>query len=106
MGRGAVNVNSSLEGRIMKLPTLANMAFAEANIRAGVTYDKMNEYEKGLVDYIKGQAELITAAAKAKKPEEILRFIKDLKLPPAEPLVPEELEKYNRLTIEALGKAA
>ncbi|MCX5678423.1 MAG: glycogen/starch synthase [Candidatus Omnitrophica bacterium] len=103
-GEGAVDINHDVDLAMhpVRIVSLLNMAFAEAHIRGGITYDQMDYWEKGLIALIKSECKAVTGMDISE--DTVREFIKNL--PRVEALPIDSIEEYNRLTVLKLQQSA
>ncbi|MGD2278927.1 MAG: hypothetical protein PVH45_02385, partial [Candidatus Omnitrophota bacterium] len=101
-GEGNVNIRGDLRKQNLRIIGLFNMAFAASNIRKGVRYDEMNDFERKLIQFIKDQCREITGIDVEE--EKLLEFIKNL--PPAKPVPVDSLRDYWKTAVQQFKRAA
>lgn len=104
VGKGTVGIKSDVDlgANPPRLTCLLNMAFAEAHIREGVGYDRMDEQERRLLAFIMLECKSVTGMD---VPEDrVLKFIKNL--PKIKALSIDDIDEYNRLTVIKLQQSA
>lgn len=103
IGESHVNIKGNLQGQVLRIVGMLNMALTASNIPNGISSSQLNEYNH-LINLIQSQYKEITG--KELSSEELLQAIRLIELPDATPIPISNIEEYYRLTIKQLQQAA
>jgi hypothetical protein len=101
-GEGVIDAAPGRQAQDLRIVDALNMAFAASNIRANTEYNKMDDGEKKLVQFIKDMCKSLTGIDVAY--EAVLAFIKNL--PFIVRMQVNDMEAYNNLTLKKLQESA
>ena len=101
IGTGKIQVDGDLNGRIIDVVSMLNMAFAMSNIREEIGYKFMNDHERSLLHFVLGEFKRITGIDATV--DRIRDFLLDF--PDPGPVHIDKIREFNMLAKKTLQAA-